>query len=148
MRSGGRRRRADEKSWHQCDRATCFFSCHDPLTSSRLLHFFGRRWRYRVTRRRVVERALFPSEARISLIRSAYVRVPSSPSCLREAILIGGPPQTQLLSRKCCNTDGLTAAEFKMPTNKRTNSPPDRNLTKCRVVVVCNDRLAECPNEV
>ena len=44
----------------------------------------------------------------------------------REAILIGSPPQTQLLSRKCCNKDGreeeltVAAAEFKMPTNKRT----------------------------
>ena len=44
---------------------------------------------------------------------------------LREAILIGSPPQTQLLSRKCCNKGGreertVAAAEFKMPTNKRT----------------------------
>ena len=43
----------------------------------------------------------------------------------REAILIGSPPQTQLLSRKCCNKGGreertVAAAEFKMPTNKRT----------------------------
>ena len=64
------------------------------------------------------ERALFPSVARISLIRGTYVRPRP-----REAILIGSPPQTQLLSRKCCNTDGLTAAEFKMPTNERTSSP-------------------------
>ena len=131
------------------------------------VHFL-RRWRDRVTRaspstrsqsvRRRRRGAISQRGSGSSYFTDTERACPSSfrPAATRElshsqsvsqsvsrapAILIESPPQTQLLSRKCCNADDDSGGQSDrvQTANERTN---DRNLTKCGVVVVCNESLS------
>ena len=94
----------------------------------------------------VVERALFPSVARISLIRSTYVRVPSvrrpaSGDPYRESST-NAITLAEMLQHGLTDCGRIQNANEQADDRPRPARSPDRNRTKCRVVVVVTTRAA------